>query len=78
MVLLHFLHIFLTNSLLLDNARSNSNITDTKLEREGSYITLFMNRSSENSSFISKDQSLYTKYTDIRIAGKLKIVNIKI
>lgn len=56
--------------MIKDNARSNVDIFDTKLEREGSYIGLFLNKSSvETTSFLSKDQSLYTRYTDIRISS---------
>ena len=58
-------------NVTLDNARSSADVFDTKLEREGSYIGLFANKSSvDTTSFISsKDQSLYTRYTDIRISS---------
>ena len=60
----------LVSSIFSDNARSSVDVFDTKLEREGSYIGLFVNKSSvEASSFMSKDQSLYTRYTDIRISS---------
>ncbi|CAD8183513.1 unnamed protein product [Paramecium pentaurelia] len=50
-----------------DNARSQKDVFDSKLEKEGSFISVWVNRGSHRTSkYRATDKNLYLKYTDIR------------
>ena len=50
-----------------DNAKSQKDVFDSKLEKEGSFISVYVNRASHKTSkFRASDKNLYIKYTDIR------------
>lgn len=50
-----------------DNAKSQKDVFDSKLEKEGSFISVWVSRGSRKTSqFRAADKNLYLKYTDIR------------
>jgi hypothetical protein len=49
-----------------DNAKNQKDVFDSKIEKEGSFISVYMNKASKSTKFRSGEKNLYIKYTDIR------------
>ena len=50
-----------------DNAKNQKDVFDSKLGKEGSFISVYMNKASHKTSqFRGSEKNLYVKYTDIR------------
>jgi polygalacturonase len=50
-----------------DNAKSQKDAFDSKLEKEGSFISVFVTRASHKTSkFRTSDKNLFIKYHDIK------------
>lgn len=50
-----------------DNAKSQKDVFDSKLEKEQSFVSVYMNRASHKTlKYRSTDKNLYIKFTDIR------------
>jgi hypothetical protein len=53
-----------------DNAKSQRDVFDSKLEKEQSFISVYINRASHKTSkYRTTDKNLYIKFLDIRSPG---------